>query len=360
MSRVNDAAASEGGKKRLLIIPRIICLLIAFVIWVYVVNITAENYEKTFTMIDIKTEGADKLIEKTNMSIYDVSESKVSVTVSGSRKDISQLSSADFIAYIDVSDISGTGRNNVSVKVSVPSSVSMLSFSPSAVEVMTDKRETREFRVTPIIENYSLRSGVFRINNDKIRLSRETVSVTGPVSVLEKVGKVIADVNFNGESLTFSKTFNAPLKVVDSDGNIIENQFLSVNADTITVDIPVIEKKTVALDIDTTGADPSVKFTAFASPSVVTVEGDSSVVSSLSKIYVYKIIGSGDVDVPVKLTDSMLPADVSFIDAPPEIQVKVVFAKAPETNPPETKPETPEVTEEPEETGDNPTEVTKS
>ena len=99
-----QGAARASGKRgknifrneKLMLIPRIVCVFIALVFWIYVVNVTSVDSEKTFTKIPIKVEGAETLSASTGFSIYDLSESKVSVTVSGKRQDLLDISEAGF------------------------------------------------------------------------------------------------------------------------------------------------------------------------------------------------------------------------------------------------------------------------
>ena len=143
----NEYGAPEAKRGGLQIIARIVCLLLAFVIWLYVVDNDSNDYEKTFTLIPIEIEGSETLAEISNMSVINLEESAVSVTVRGKRGDINKLSSEDFRAYVNVGSLTTAERHLVSVLVDLPAGVERLNTEPSAVNIYTDELAEREVPV---------------------------------------------------------------------------------------------------------------------------------------------------------------------------------------------------------------------
>ena len=83
---VYDAETADDGEVRhggLQIIARIVCLILAFSIWLYVIDNDSDDYEKTFTLIPVEVEGSETLAELNKMSVINLEESAVSVTVRG-------------------------------------------------------------------------------------------------------------------------------------------------------------------------------------------------------------------------------------------------------------------------------------
>ena len=69
-SGTNYFSDGESAKRRpFLIFPWFACLIIAFGIWLYVMNVNSELYEKTFTLIDIAVEGAEDMESLSNLSV---------------------------------------------------------------------------------------------------------------------------------------------------------------------------------------------------------------------------------------------------------------------------------------------------
>ena len=164
---------SRGG---LQIIARIVCLLLAFAIWLYVIDNDSDDYEKTFTLIAVEVEGSETLADASNMSVINLEESAVSVTVRGKRSEINALTSEDFRAYVNVGGITTADRHLVPVSVDLPAGVERINTEPSAVNIYTDVLASREVPVE-VVPRYIIDSS-YTIG--KIEKSADTVTVSGP------------------------------------------------------------------------------------------------------------------------------------------------------------------------------------
>ena len=62
-----DVGSSNGEKNSLpkqWFFSRILCFLVALGIWIYVVNITTQDFEKTFNLVDIDIDGVEELEDR--------------------------------------------------------------------------------------------------------------------------------------------------------------------------------------------------------------------------------------------------------------------------------------------------------
>ena len=75
-----DAVTEKSPLPTRWFLSRIFCFLLALGIWIYVVNVKTQEYEKTFSLIDISVEGVEELLERNNMSVVNLEESKVNIT----------------------------------------------------------------------------------------------------------------------------------------------------------------------------------------------------------------------------------------------------------------------------------------
>ena len=355
---VIPGAGGASGKKRgkngfcgkIMLFPRLFCLLIAFILWIYVVNISTDDYEKTFTMIDIKVEGTDELTSMSDISIYDQSEGMVSITVSGTRQDISGIETSDFIAYIDVSGIREAGRVDVPVKVSVPETVSLVSFSPSSITVYTDVKITKEVPVSVDISSYSMASNYeFGAAVPKTG----SVSVTGPAAVVGRIAEASAKVDLNSQWVTSSFVHNAGLVFLDASGAEVSSKFVTSDVTQIDIEVSVIMtaelRLTYTLD---TGTDASDIQSVRISPQTLKVAGDPQTVSSMTRLSVVTVGKESPSEITVDVSSLTLPSGLEFRDAPEKITVYVVPAPVvtePVTEPPASTEQPPEETT-PEET----------
>lgn len=349
LSDVSASVLSEkystkaNEKKKYYIVSRIVCLLLAFFIWLYVMSITNDSFEKTFTLIDVKVEGRDSLTEKTNLSIYDISESKISVTVSGPRKDIARLSSSDFSAYIDVSGLNTPGKQTVPVKVSVPSSVSLTSYSPSGIVLYTDGTVTRNVDIVCKPSSFSMPTS---FSFGAIEPELAEVSVTGPETVVSRIAAVRAELDLASQWITSSFVHNAVLTPVDDSGNPVESQFLSIGAESINVNIEILTSTVRPIEVS---YSPSVDHTKIesvtVSPASVRIEGEASLVSSIGNLIIYSVSGDETGTVTIPTTMLNLPSGITIVNDPGSIIVNVIFKPEPLETVPDVQTDLPGETE---------------
>ena len=226
MNNGNKRFYSENGNapSEKLFIPkqwffsRILCLIVAFAIWIYVVNVTTQDYEKTFNLIDISVEGWEELLDDTNLSVVNLEESKISVTVKGLRSDISKLTPSDFNAYIDISDLTEGGKHSLEVSVDLPSTVSLVSKYPESVTISIDENIQREIEVEIDVTEYSMDT-IYEMGVPECDVT--SVMVTGPSEVLDRVKSAKAYINL-GTVMT-STVIRTEIVLVDKVGNSIDS-----------------------------------------------------------------------------------------------------------------------------------------
>ena len=320
-----EQAETKPEKKSLMLAARIICVMLAVFIWLYVVNITSDNYEKTFTLIPIRLEGEESLASSGSMSVYDQSETVVSVTVSGKRSDVSLLDSSDFKAWIDVSGITESGRHNLPVKLSLPDNVSAISHTPSEVSILADARTDKTVPVKVRLSSYSITENL--IVSEMIS-SVENVKITGPAATLRKIEAVEAEVDLSSAFITSSFLHNAKLIPVDADGKEVSSEYISIDVHSADVSVKVLMSAKIPLSVSfLSSVDPN-EYTVEITPSSLTVLGDVFAVSELSVISVATVGPDSPSEIVVNPSSVTLPAGISFADGTGDITVSLTYHPA--------------------------------
>lgn len=318
---------------------RIFCFLLALGIWIYVVNITTQEYEKTFSLIDITVEGAEEMQEQNNMSVVNLEESKVSITVKGLRSDISKLNESDFSAYIDVSKLNESGKHRLEVAVDLPDTVSLVSKYPETVTISVDENIEREFNIDIDVTEYSMDT-IYEMGTPTSDIA--TVLVKGPSNVIDRIKSAKAFINL-GTVMT-SSVIRTEIVLVDNVGNSIDTTYLTLDNTSVTVVVPVTMLKTVKLECEyLPGVDPSRYSSVKITPSSIKIKGDPKVLNELDRISIYALNGSENVVVSVDFKNVLLPGGVEVIDPPNSIRIMTEL----KLEPPETE-ETTTVNTEPE------------
>ena len=86
---------SENNKKHNNFIARICALLLAVIMWFYVIRVDSPTYEDTFDSVPITLSGTEELLEKNGFSAISGYDGVVSVTLSGKQSDIMRLKATE-------------------------------------------------------------------------------------------------------------------------------------------------------------------------------------------------------------------------------------------------------------------------
>lgn len=127
-------------KKQHHIVARIVCLLLAFVIWFVVAGVKGDNYKQEIEGVKVTLVGEDSLVN------YEVTsyERTITVTIKGDHSKVIEVSPEDITVTVDVSAINSSGV------VRVPANVQ---FSPKLEGITAYGEYTVEIRVSTVRHN---------------------------------------------------------------------------------------------------------------------------------------------------------------------------------------------------------------
>lgn len=253
----------------------IISLLVAIVLWAYVISEMDPSVKKTYRNITIKYENEQTLVEK-GLAVASVSETNMSVTLSGKRSTLSRLDSSDISATVDLSN-AVAGTNELSVEMDIPSKAEATRQSVSKITVRVEPRvsEKKDVRVS-YLGDYT--------NGEEpttIALDPSTVTVSGAKSLVNKVSYVRATVSKKRLSQD-AKTITSQLKAMDSSGYEVKNVTLSQS--TVRIDTALYKTKSVKLNVPVTDDSGDEDKRTYDAPDHVTVKGPVSKLDNLETV----------------------------------------------------------------------------
>lgn len=119
---------------------------------------------------------------------------------------------------------------------------------------------------------------------DKTRVTPEKVTVTGPQSVVEQIAS--AQVTVSVERAEENIATNGDIVLLDSEGNTVSPERLSLNRTTAAVDVGIMMGKSVPVEFETTGEPASGYRYAGVSSTVssVRVTGPTEILDSLEAL----------------------------------------------------------------------------
>ena len=183
---------------------KILCFLVALVLWGYVMNEQNPSIEGSFTV---------PLTVMNAPEGYKVSQATgaVKLKVRGPRSMFVNAAEEDFSAYVDL-DNASDGRKAYKVHTNMPQGFELVEVQPETVEVTLDRIETRQFQAELIVTGATAPGTTVA----KVTQSTTTVNVEGPKSLLDEVNRVIGYVGLSGNGTDFS--LQVPLTPINADG----------------------------------------------------------------------------------------------------------------------------------------------
>ena len=318
----DSSAGEKSSQPKRWFFSRILCFLVALGIWIYVVNITTQDFEKTFNLIDIDIEGWEELEDRTNMSIVNLEESKVSITVKGLRSDIAKLTERDFSAYIDVSKLTENGKHSMEVSVNLPETVSLVSRYPETVVISVDENIEHEIPVDINVTEYSMDT-IYEMGSPTSDIS--SILVKGPADVIQRIKSARAYINL-GTVMT-STVIRTEVVLVDKAGNPIDDTYLSIDNKSITVTVPVTMEKSISLLCTyLPGVNASDYESVYVSTEKIKVKGDPKVLNELDSINIYALDGK-EISVEIPFETVLFPGGVEIINAPKTVTIVAKLAE---------------------------------
>jgi YbbR domain-containing protein len=315
-----DKAISVANKKKrkLDLLPRLICLLLALVIWIYIVNLNDTDITSTMTL-EIQVVGADTLADN-GMMMYGMDKTGVTITVKGSNRDLKKYSEADYSAVVDVSDLQTAGKHTLPISIKTPagSSISTTSVEPATVSLMADFYATKELPLN-IFEKY-IKISAYDYSIEK---SSDTVKVSGPKSVVDKIS--YAGYTIEGE-ISLSKSFSGlNIGLFDRNGDYIvfDPATLMYSTDDITIKVNVRTQNSVPIVIKVTGEGSDLIATP-ERPNVI-LYGDPGILAQITEYTITLSEAVAGRNVSVTLTGEDLPEGVTVEGEGTEVQISFVY-----------------------------------
>lgn len=303
----DDSRASDGGppdgsltikrNKKLDIAARIGCVLVALVIWVYVMANDSPAAERTFESISVQLTGQSEFSLISGIT-------DVSVTIKGRRGFINQLDESAIQAFIDISSVKSPGWQKVNVDVSVPSGTTLHAVSPSSLLLYFGNNTTVTVPVDVDIAEYTLPEDyVLGIPAAK----PAEITVTGPEDLLAQIKSARATITLG--QVSGSVTAKAPLTLVDGDGKAVTSSFIKMQMTEATVDIPVYRQVNLPLTLGFKHGyyNPGNVHISW-SPETILVMGETSAIENARWHYTIDekgIPGDGQFTIPITLTEGL-------------------------------------------------------
>lgn len=251
---------------------KIISLLSAMVLWMYVMAIVDPEETKLFENIPVTITNKNELNER-DLVIYPEQDLTTNIYVTGKLSNLKKVTKDDINVYGQINNPL-EGNNEIYLKVSTSQRVNY-DFKNPVMIVTLEKIISEDKSIKVDITG----SGKNNVDNIMLQDNIDKVSISGPRSLVNKVKRVVGTVKVNGEINDFSQSIK--LEPVDAKGKVVEG--IELEKDSVNVNITLLTQKTVPITLKLSdNGESGVNYTM--SQNTVTIKGKKDIVDSINDI----------------------------------------------------------------------------
>lgn len=225
-----------------------LAVLLAFGLWLYVVNVENPTGNIHLRDLPVSVQGSGEL-EENGLMVTALSRDDISIKVTGKRKTLMKLDRKDLSLYVDVSGITEEGEWPLTARVSWPTYVNTDGLTVSdwdmlEVTVTVEKRETK----TVSVQGEFIGTEKEGFLADTPVTEPATIELSGPAEALDNISYALAQVG--GEALSETLEELAPVVFVDQNGTPANMDAITAQEREVTVTVPVWKVVSVPLTVE--------------------------------------------------------------------------------------------------------------
>lgn len=289
-----------------------ISILLAIIFWLYV---RAENdipMENQVRGIPIQITNED-VLESRGLMVSEIDPETINITFEGSSSVVPRLNRNNVTVSVDVARITSEGSYDLTYTVAMPTNLNTTGGSG-----ITRSSNVESIRVTvvPLYTREISIEGTFvgevadGYQAGELEITPETVTISGEESVVNQVARAVVEVG--GDALTETYTGDLPITLLDRDGNVIEDDRISLSVDTALVILPVQVVRDVPLTVNLI---PGGGISQEDIDRYVKVEIDPATISvagSAEDLEAITSISLGDIDLSTVLTTASVERNIEI------------------------------------------------
>ena len=262
----------------------------AIVAWMVVTIVVQPGTTRTINNVPVDFTYDSAAYTSRGLSIVSAPEKYVSLKLSGDGYTIGSLTSSDFVVYPDWSGVQDSGEKTLHLQVrGVNTLLNGVSVSieggDNSVDVVFDVVEEKTVPITVTTNYLTIADGYILYGTE---LSKETVTLSGPSTEIDKVETCTAEVTHKGE-LTDSVTLDTALRFYTKSGSEVKFEYTNLEESSVEVTLEVYKMATLPVSVSFINSprnfDPSVLVYSL-SKQTLNVAGPESQIEKLSTLSV--------------------------------------------------------------------------
>lgn len=306
---------------------KILAVVFAGVLWLAVVNIDDPVTTRSFTTT-VSVENSDYLTGIGKYYEIENDSNTITFKVSGKRSYLERMSNSDFRAVADLELIENLNRVPIEITPQRYSGYVTIASKVYYLELNVEDLVAKPYVISVQTEGKPMEQHAL----GDMSVSPTLLRVSGPVSVIDTIDRVVATVNVEGMSQDITDSVIPVL--YDKEGNEVDTKDLSFNIQNVMVSVKILDTKEVPLNFQTTGTlQEGYEYVDMEyTPETVKIKGVSAVLNTINSISVPKEVldltdADGDIEKEVDIS-AYLPEGATLVDnGQAKVSVKVHIEK---------------------------------
>lgn len=286
---------------------KLISLLSAIVLWMYVMAIVNPEDTKIFENIPVTVTNAQEL-QDDDLVVYPETDLVADIYITGKLSDLQKISEEDIHIYGSINNPI-EGKNYLYLKVNTTKQVSY-EFKSDFIVVKLEKLVHQEKNINPEI------IGEYKDDVDTVTLQQSIVNISGPRVLTDQVDYINATVQVDSKD---KDKLTKRVKLIPVGTNGKEVKGVNLDIKTINAEVTFLEEKQVPINIQL--KDENVDTKAYElTPEVIMIKGKKEVLDKINYINTQKI-DSTDIGVSQKI-DLIIPEGVTTEETTTIVKLK--------------------------------------
>lgn len=306
----------------------LLSVVVAFGLWMYVINYVSPESEETYYNIPVVMEG-ETVLNENGLMITGASANTVSLHLSGNRSDLNKVNSGNITVKADLSKIYEPGtRIPIEYKITYPGDVASNAFVEESRSPLYLNVEYRRNKEVPVqVKWVGTRSEEHLYDTENALLDYTTVNVIGPASVADLITKAVIEVDLSERLESFSENYRYTL--CDEEGEPVDAEEITTNVEEIRLDMKIQKIKEVDLvaDVIYGGGTSELNTTVTVYPETIRLSGSEAALAEIGDTITLCTINLSEIDASTEMTYTItLPEGVVNQTGVDEATVNVKFA----------------------------------
>ena len=281
----------------------LISVLLAVVFWLYIRDTDDPTMSRPIYNVPVQIAN-ERVLEERGLTVSGLSQSSLTVEVTGPVSVLNNLTRSNITASVDVSSITETGEHELNCRLILPNNVDTTgAFFPEQSNPVTVTVDVR--LEGSVADGYQAGTPV---------ADPETVELRGSAEQVGRVKRVAAILE--ADDLDQSFAGKLPLKLLDENGEVITDSSVKLSEDSayVTMTVGVVKKVKLTVNLLSGGGATAEQAKCEISPSTITVVGSEEELKglteiSLGSIDLSQVVDTATISKPIVLSPTLENAD---------------------------------------------------